>query len=227
MNIKNFLATAMLSLVAACGGGGGSSGGGGSEPPPPSGKVSISAAAPTTPLGSGGSVQFDVTIRNTTAVAASNVVSSLTLGSGLALTGVTCAATSGATCPADAATMSVASLPANGTLHYIVTATIGASMRGKLTANASMTVNGFPVSPDDQVALSVQVFMADVQVTALAATATQTSGGVATYTRPCPTPARTRPPTSCWRTTSTRTRRWVSSPATRRAAPPAPRRWAA
>ena len=180
MNIKNVLAAVMLSAVAACGGGGG--GDDKPTPPPATGRVAITAAGPTAPVGSGGSAQFDVMVSNTTGAAATNVAASLNLGSGLALTGITCTAASGATCPADPMSMTVASLPANGSLHFVVLATVAPGMRGTLAATASMTIDGALVTSDDQVALSVHAFMADVQVAATAPSTTQTSGGVVTYT---------------------------------------------
>ncbi len=176
MKITNVLAALMLSAVAACGGGGGGSSS------DPSGKVSITATGPISPVPSGGSLQFDVVVQNETAAAVPNVVAALTLGSGLTQTGVTCTASNGATCPADATTMRVASLPGSGSLHYVVTAAVTNGTRGTLSASASVTADGAPLSSADQVSMNVQAFSADVQVTAQAPTATLTSGGPATYT---------------------------------------------
>ena len=175
MKITNVLAALMLSAAAACGGGGGSSS-------DPSGKVSITATAPTAPVATGGSVQFDVVVRNETVASVSNVTAALTLGSGLTQTSVTCSASNGATCPADPATMNVASLPGSGSLHYVVLATIATGTRGTLSASASVTADGAPLSSADRVSMSVQAFSADVQVTGQAPTTTLTSGGSATYT---------------------------------------------
>ena len=177
MKITNVLAALMLSAVAACGGGGGSS-----TTSDPSGKVSILATGPISPVATGGSVQFDLVVRNDTATAVPNVAATLTLGSGLTQTSVTCSALNGATCPADPTTMSVASLPGSGSLHYVVMATVTAGMRGTLSASASVTTDGAAASSADQVSMNVQAFSADVQVTAQAPTTTLTSGGAATYT---------------------------------------------
>lgn len=176
MKITNVLAGLMLSALAACGGGGGGSSS------DPSGKVSITATAPTAPVATGSSVQFDVVVRNETTTSVSNVSAALTLGTGLTLTSVSCSASNGATCPADPATMSVASLPGSGSLHYVVLVAIAPGTRGALAASASVTANGAPLASADQVDMSVQAFSADVQVSAQAPTAALTSGGSAAYT---------------------------------------------
>jgi uncharacterized repeat protein (TIGR01451 family) len=176
MRFNNWLAAAMLSALAACGGGGGG------NSTDPSGRVSITATAPTTPVGSGNPVQFDLTVRNTTTASVSNVVATLSLGSGLTRTSVLCTASGGAACPADASSMSVASLPANASLLFQVNAAVVAGTRGSIASMASVSVDGAAASSSDQVPLNLQAFVADVQVTAQAPTATLTSGGVATYT---------------------------------------------
>lgn len=176
MKLTNVLAAVLLSAMAACGGGGG--GGSSSDP---SGKVSITATAPAAPVATGSSVQFDVVVRNETTAAVPNVIAALALGSGLTQTNVTCAASNGATCPANPASMSVASLPASGSLHYVVMATIGTGTRGTLTASASVSADGAALSSADQVNMSVQAFLADVQVTGQGPATTLTSGGSATY----------------------------------------------
>ncbi|HEY8975854.1 MAG TPA: hypothetical protein VIN75_16670, partial [Burkholderiaceae bacterium] len=121
MRFQNILAGALLAMLAACGGGGG--GGSASDP---SGKVTISAVGPSGPVGSGGQTQFDVTVRNTSGSAVANVVAQLSLGAGLTRTGVVCTAANGATCPADASAMAIASLPAGGSVHFVVLATVAA-----------------------------------------------------------------------------------------------------
>ena len=176
MKFSNLLAAAMLSTLAACGGGGGGSS------TDPSGRVSITATGPTTPVGSGNPVQFDVVVSNTTTAPVSNVVATLSLGSGLTRTGVICTASGGAVCPADSTSMSVASLPASASLRFQVSAAMAAGTRGSISSTASVSVDGAPASSSDQVPLAVQAFVADVQVTAQAPTATLTSGGLATYT---------------------------------------------
>ena len=178
MQFRNLLAAAMLSVLAACGGGGG----GGATPPAPTERVTITATAPAAPVGSGGSAQFDVMVRNESTQAVSGVAVGLTLGSGLIKGGVTCAAANGAACPADATSLAVASLPAGGSLHFVVTARLAGGLRGTIASSASLSAAGQDASSADQVALDIQAFTADVQVSAQGPSAALTSGGVAMYT---------------------------------------------
>ena len=182
MRIQNILAGGLLAALAACGGGGGGSSNSGGTTTDPSGKVTIAAVGPSSPVGSGGQAQFDVTIQNSSSSAVPNVVAQLTLGSGLTRTGVTCTASNGATCPADASTMTVASLPAGGTIHFLVLATVTPGTRGALTASASVSANGAAPTSAEQVPIALQAFSADVQVTAQAPTGTQVSGTATAYT---------------------------------------------
>jgi len=174
VRFQNILAGALLALLAACGGGGSAT--------DPSGKVTMSAVGPSGPVGSGGQAQFDVTVQNTSSSAVPDVVVQLTLGTGLTRNGVACTAANGATCPTDPSAMTIASLPAGGSVHFVVLATVAAGSRGELSASASVSANGAPAASADQVAMTLQAFSADVQVTAQAPTTTLTSGGTATYT---------------------------------------------
>jgi len=180
LRIQTILAGAMLSALVACGGGGGNSNGGTTTDP--TGKLTIQAVGPSSPVGSGDQAEFDVTVQNGSSAGVSNVVAQLTLGTGLTRTGVTCTATGGAACPVDASTMTVASLPAGGSVRFVVLATVAAGTRGDLTASASVSADGVPATSANQVAMTLQAFSADVQVTAQGPAAALTSGGTATYT---------------------------------------------
>ena len=193
--LRNLLGVALVLLLAACGGGGvggggsstgntGSGGGvnSGGSSSDPTGQVSITATGPSAPVGSGSQAQFDLTVRNDATGAASDVTAKLEFGNGLALASITCTAASGAACPADAASMSVSNLPAGGSLHFVVLATVTPGSSGDLSAKASVSANGAPATAAEQVAMSVQSFSADIQVRAQAPVDTSTSGGTVTYT---------------------------------------------
>ena len=183
MNSKSVLAMAMLSLVAACGGGGGGSdGGGGGNPPPATPQVTITGTGPTSPVGGGSSTSLDLVVSNPSTVTAANVAVALTLDSALTSTGAACTASGGATCPTDPASIEVASLPAGGSLHFSVALAVATGARGALSAAATVSADGVTASSASKLAVVIQAFMADVQVSAQAPTATLTSGANATYT---------------------------------------------
>lgn len=111
-------------LLAACGGGGGASGsgGGGAGNAPPQGadRLVLTAVAPSAPVPVSTNVDLELLVTNPATSTANGVSLSLTLGNGLTRAGVSCRPAGGATCPADPATLSAASLPGGGSLRFII-----------------------------------------------------------------------------------------------------------
>lgn len=98
--------------------------------------LAVTAAAPASPAG-GSSVPFTLTVTNGGSAAARDVAITASLGNGLTLGSMTCAAQGGAVCPASTGlAMTAPSVPAGGALVFTATAAVGANPPGVLWASA-------------------------------------------------------------------------------------------
>ena len=182
---RNRLAIGGLALwLAACGGGG--DGGSGGMPPPAAttaDRVTVTATTVLPTVGSGGTAEFVIVVANPSAEAASNVHATLAVGPGLLAGGVTtCSASGGATCPANPATLAVASLPAQGSLRFQVAALIAPGSRGSIVSTVSVGADNELPGANNTADVTLQTYSADVSVSGRAAVSRVASGGSATYT---------------------------------------------
>ena len=172
----------LIATLTACGGGGGSSGGGGN--PPPVGQidsVSLTARGSTSPVPSVSNTELEFTITNPGSTAASNVVLTVTLGTGLAKAGLQCTATGGAICPDDARTLSVASLPGGASVTFTFGVTVDAGATGSITSSGSVTAANDQVTSNNSAQVSITAYSADVRVLGSVAADELRKDSIATY----------------------------------------------
>lgn len=99
----------------------------------------VTGVGPAAVVSGGGTAQFVMTVSNAGPDAATTVNIVNTVGSNLTLTGVSCAASGGAVCPATLGpVMSLASMPAGGSLGFTVSAFVAAGTSGSLTNTMSV-----------------------------------------------------------------------------------------
>jgi hypothetical protein len=142
----------LIALAAAGCGGGGDGGpptGGGSPPAAADLRASGRALAPR--VVEGGVAQYTMTVTNAGPDAASNVAIALSVDGGQTLSGVGCAASGGAVCPANlGAAMTVAALPKDGSLSFTLAAAVpGAGVAATLGATLSVQSAADPVASNN------------------------------------------------------------------------------
>lgn len=103
--------------------------------------VAVTGVGPAAPVFGGESAAFVMTVTNVGGYAAANVGISNLIGNQLALTGISCVASEGATCPTTGVTMTVPSLPAGASLTFQVNAVAVQGANGIIsnTMSASFT----------------------------------------------------------------------------------------
>lgn len=125
----------------------------------------------------GASVQFTATVSNLGPDTARGVQLQYALSGGYSPDSITCDAAGGAVCPVvPASTMSVADMPAGGSLRFVFSVTAGAaggSITGTFTAHAS----GDPQPANDTAAATTSIVTPPVNLSATASVATLTSVG--------------------------------------------------
>lgn len=179
-------ATAMAAglLLAACGGGGG----GGATTPSPgtpaAASVSLLAAAASDPVAGSGATQISITISNSGGLAATGLVFSPNLATGLALTGFTCTGGGGAVCPASSTASAIAlpDLPAKGSLTLLLNVNVGAGASGSLTSMPSVQASNDAVTTDNAAAAVVKAYTADIAISGSGPTAPVAAGSTTAYT---------------------------------------------
>lgn len=98
--------------------------------------LAVSATPPASPAG-GSSAAFTLTVTNGGSATARDVAITATLGNGLTLGSMACAAQGGAVCPTSTGlAMTAPSVPAGGALVFTATAAVGANAPGVLWASA-------------------------------------------------------------------------------------------
>lgn len=102
--------------------------------------LEVTGIAPATVVPGGSTAEFVMTVSNLGPDAATNVKLTEQVGGNLTLTGITCDASGGATCPTAGVVMTLDTLPAQGVLTFHVQATVQAGTDGAilntLTASA-------------------------------------------------------------------------------------------
>ncbi|MFG6460173.1 hypothetical protein ACG04Q_01235 [Roseateles sp. DXS20W] len=176
-------ACAAVWLLVACGGGGGS---GGSAPPPApvNSSVSLLAIAPTEPVPGGGSAQLAVSITNSGSVAATGLVFTPNLATGLTLTSLGCTGSGGGACPAATTGTSFAlpDLPAKASLSLTLNVKVAAGSSGALTSMPAVQAGNDAVASDNTAAASIKAYSADVGISGSGPTAPVPAGSTTAYT---------------------------------------------
>jgi hypothetical protein len=131
MGIRGVGALALALLLTACGGGSGRQGS----------DLVVSGTGPSSQLAAGDAANFTMTVKN----AGENDASDVTISNhvvGLLLSGTTCSASGGATCPSTlTGTMSVGDMPAGSSLTFQVASTVPQSGAGAVTIEDTMTAD--------------------------------------------------------------------------------------
>lgn len=144
MPLRFFAISTFAGLLVACGGGGG--GGGGGPQTGSSDRASLTATGSTTPVPSATNTDLDFLVANPGTSTANDVALTVTLGNGLTKAGLECSALGGATCPDDPQVMSVAALPAGGSLRFTMSVIVAAGASGTMTGTATVTAANDQVS---------------------------------------------------------------------------------
>lgn len=135
--------------------------------------VSVSGTAPAGPLAGGATATFVMTVANAGPGAAQNLALTNVLSSGLTLssTAIGCTATGAAVCPATpGATMTVPSLPADGTLSFSFPVVVSAGTNGTVSSSFTATAAGDTRAADNSTTVSTTASSVDVGVSQTGAT---------------------------------------------------------
>lgn len=146
--------------------------------------ISVSGTAPTGPLPGGASATFVMTVANAGPGAAQNLELSNVLSAGLSSSdgAIGCTATGAAVCPATpSATMTVPSLPANGSLTFSFPVTVNADANGTVSSSFTAIAAGDSRATDNSTTVSTTASSVDVGVSQTGA-AQVAAGGNAVFT---------------------------------------------
>lgn len=156
MKTRHWTLMAMATLLTACGGGGG--GGGTAAPAPSDVGVTVTSGKAI----AGKHVTFQAVLTNTGPNAANQVSMSSTLTAGYQADSITCTASGGATCPATTgATLTIATLPVNGSLSFAIAVPLAAGSTGNVSATVTTSTAGDTSATNDSATSSATVAAAD------------------------------------------------------------------
>ena len=181
MRLQTWMWAGMSLALAACGGGGDASSSAGGAPPASTSHVAITLVGPIAAVPSGSNFVFDVVVTNSGLQAATHVAASAQLGGGLYTLVVKCSAVSGATCPSDPSSLSVASLPAGASLHFQITAEVAPLSSGRTVSSFSVTADDEVPRVDSSAQWVVNAYTADLMVSGTRPGVVVASGGTAVY----------------------------------------------
>lgn len=121
--------------------------------------VYVAGVGPTAPVSGGTEAVFVMTVGNVGPDATTDFTLVNNVGSGASLSKIVCTAASGATCPATVGpSMTVPSLPANGTLTFAVTVRLTAGANGAITNTMQATVDNDVDRTDNSATAFLQAF---------------------------------------------------------------------
>ncbi|MEO8296559.1 MAG: hypothetical protein ABI574_01985 [Burkholderiales bacterium] len=128
MRVRFIGLSAFVLAMAGCGGG---------STPTLNSDVSVAATGPAVAY-AGSNATFSVTVANAGPDAANTVSITQALSAGYSVSGVTCTASGGATCPSGSSfPLSIPTLPASGTLTLVVTVPVPVGATGSLTSTTT------------------------------------------------------------------------------------------
>ena len=181
MQLRVFAISTIAGLLVACGGGGGGGPGGGGPQTGSSDRVSLTATGSTTPVPSATNTDLDFLVANPGTSTANDVALTVTLGNGLTKAGLECSALGGATCPGDPQVMSVATLPAGGSLRFTMSVIVAAGASGTMTGTATVTATNDQVSSNNHAQVSITAYSADVRIIGSTSASDFSSGSSVPY----------------------------------------------
>ena len=171
-----------LALVACGGGGGGDSAGGPSPPPRNSTNVvSLGVVAPSGFLPSNSNAEFVYTVSNPANVTARDVALAVTLPASVVQGTFRCESSSGAQCPADSQTTTVASLSSGASLKFTLTVLFAQNVGGNSSISATVTASNDRDASDNSVTSTINLFTADVSVMGVVGASEYMSGDNVSY----------------------------------------------
>ncbi|MCP5272111.1 MAG: hypothetical protein H6932_12870 [Burkholderiaceae bacterium] len=150
----------------------------------PSSDLVVIGSGPAGTVTGGDTVAFDMSVRNEGPDDATGVRVLNEAGSGLVVQGIACTASGGATCPAvPGALMDVGTLPAGGSLDFVVTATVAGSLNGIVTNTLQVSADADSDRLDNSFTAQATVVTprSGVFVTGVGPAGTVAGGGVATF----------------------------------------------
>ena len=149
----------------------------------PQSNLVVGGTGPATTVDGGSSAVFVMTVRNDGPDPATGVRVIDTVGSNLTLTGVTCTASGGATCPAVLGVqMTVDSLPVGGLLSFNVTAKVALGTNGAIINTFEASADHDATRDDNRVVAVGNAAANNVGVTASAPSGNVSGGSSTTFT---------------------------------------------
>lgn len=149
----------------------------------PNAAVSVVGAGPGTPPPAGGTATFVMTVSNAGPDVATAVHIVNTVGGNQTLSGLTCSATGGATCPTTfGPAMDVPTLPAQGTLTFYVSTVVGPGINGTITNTLSALPDNDPDRTDNTAVAVGAAYSYNVSVAGTPPTGPILAGQVAEFT---------------------------------------------
>src|SRR5205814_1672199 len=147
--------------------------------------VVVTGSGPVGVAAGGGPATFVMSVRNDGPDPATGVHIVDTVGGNLTITGVTCTASGGATCPATLGiVMDVDTLPMGGTLDFAVATTVGPGISGTIANTLAVTTANDPDRTDNTAVATGTAYTAraGVFVFGVGPSSSVLGGGTATFT---------------------------------------------
>lgn len=146
--------------------------------------VVVTGTGPAAPVAVGGTASFQMTVTNPGPQDAATMQVVNSVGAGAVLSGLTCEAAGGATCPAALGpSMQVSSFPVGGVLTFVVSAKVSLGSGGGTVKNTmSALLSNDPDRTNNLYTASGATYAADLEVKASGPTTNVKSGSLATFT---------------------------------------------
>ena len=145
--------------------------------------VVVSGTGPTGTVVGGSAAVFVMTVTNNGPDAATNFNVYDNVGNGVTLTGITCAASGGAVCPATVGVLTaVDTLPSGGVLTFTVHTQIGQNVNGTVTNQLVADIKTNPTQSADSFYATATVITADLSVTGTPPAGPLLPGSAASFT---------------------------------------------
>ena len=144
----------------------------------------VSGSGPAGTVTGGGAAEFVMTVRNDGPDPASNIKITDSVGGNLTLTGITCTAIGGASCPTVGVTMSLDSMPAGSSLEFRVATTVSPGTSGTVVNTLSVSADNDRTREDNSFVATGTAYTAKagVFVAGVGPGGTVAGGGPAVFT---------------------------------------------
>ncbi len=145
--------------------------------------IVVAGKGPTTTTTGGGPVDFVMTVTNNGPDTATDFNVFDNVGSGLTLTGITCAASGGAVCPSTVGVVTaIPSLVSGGTLTFNVSTVANQQANGTVDNELSVNVTTNPNKSDDSFFATAAVVSSDLTIVGTAPAGPLSGGAAAAFT---------------------------------------------